>query len=552
MKTISGKQGFILLVCAALLAWCMVQIGEVGNHLQYLIEAPAITVPDDSGAGQTRPNGAVAELLESLRTSSEEWNGIISRWTLDGVVEQATVTTEESACNGRLTLLGEGGQWLHPMLLLYGRLFYPEELQQGTHAILLDEQTALTLFRESAPIDREVQVNGETFRVIGIVRHSKRVGDLTDSGAYIPLATAFDMSLQLDALLVEGEPIPGTGASVAFKTTVTGWQSGGTFIDLGKESMGAWLWLRVLLFVAGILLVLRFIAWLNHGVSYFHRQTKERLQRSYAIRLLPWMTGRVLLLVLGYAGAIGAAAVLLQMMIEPVYTFPEWVPAVLVEWSDIAQAFWNVWQGGAVMRVLRTPELIRLQFLTLLVDGMSALGGVTLGMVYARWIGSRQRIGENLKALYRQGVSVDFVYTDRPLVYADYGYAPCEGEAQLRHGRRTRTMVPMVRIVNVVRALEQLPPSARDGAFVMEVEDGQVDRNCGRWLITCRDGRTTIEPAERDWDLKLPVQTLTRIIYGTQTFQDFTETNAGFDMRMRSPAMDGLFNHHPGLEIRAR
>lgn len=550
MKTISGKQVFILLVCAAVLCWCMVQIDGVGNHLQYLIEAPAVT--ESSGEQQSRPNDSVATMLENLQESASKWDGIISRWTLDGVVERATLSTNENSSTGRLTLLGEGGLWMHPMLLLSGRLFYPEELKNGVKSVILDEQTALALFRESAPIGREAQLGGETFEVIGVVRHTKKVGDLTDSGAYIPLATAFDMNLQLDALQVEGEPIPGTGASVAFKTTVTGWQSDGTFIDLGKESMGAWLWLRVLLFLVGMMLALRFVSWLNHRVSYFFRQAKERLQRIYAVKLFPWMAGQVLMLLLGYGAAVLSAAMMLQMMIEPVYTFPEWVPAVLVEWDDIATAFWNVWQGNAVIQLLRSPELLRLQFLTLLVDGMSALAGVVLGMMYARWIGSRVRVGENLKALCRQGTSVDFVYTERPLIYEDYGYAACEGETEVRHGRHSHRMVPMVRITNVVRTLEQLPPSARDGSFVMEVVDEQINRNCGRWLVTCKDGKTSIEEAERDWDLKLPVQTLTRIIYGTQTFQDFTETNAGFDMRMRSPAMDGLFNHHPILEIRAK
>lgn len=550
MKTISWKQGLILLVCAAVLAWCMVQIDAVGNHLQYLIPAPQLS--QDSSSEQTAPNQAVANLLESLTEASEDWNGIINCWTMNGIVEQATIYNDSGSASGRLTLLGEGGQQLQPMLLRYGRLFFQDELEKGDKVIILDEQTALSIFRESAPIDREVTVANETFRVVGVVRHTKQVGDLTDSGAYIPLATAIQMNLQLDALQVEGEPIAGTGASVAFKTTVTGWQSGGTFIDLGKESMGAWLWLRVLLFVAGMLLVLRFIRWLNHGVGYFFRQIKERLQSAYAIRLALWMAWRVICFLIGYVAAVGAAAVLLQMMIEPVYTFPEWVPAVLVEWEDINTAFWNVWQNGAVMIQMRSTELLRLQFLTLLVDGMSALGGVVLAMSYARWIGSRQRIGENLKALWRQGVSVDYVYTDKPLIYADYGYAACEGETEAKHGKKKRAMVPMVRIINVVRTLEQLPPSVRDGSFVMEVEDEQVKSNSGRWLITCEGGNTTIEEAERDWDLKVPVQTLTRMIYGTQTFQDFTEANAGFDMRMRSPAMDGLFNHHPTMEIHAK
>src|SRR5699024_12556269 len=53
----------------------------------------------------------------------------------------------------------------------------------------------------------------------------------------------------------------------------------------------------------------------------------------------------------------------LPILVEPVYTFPEWVPAVLVEPKDIQTAFWNVWQTSATVVEYRTPELLRLRFL---------------------------------------------------------------------------------------------------------------------------------------------------------------------------------------------
>ena len=88
-----------------------------------------------------------------------------------------------------------------------------------------------------------------------------------------------------------------------------------------------------------------------------------------------------------------------------------------------------------------------------------------------------------------------------------------------------------------------MPAGKRDGAFVLEVVDEQIPANNARWLITCQDGEKTIVEAHRDWDIQLPIAVLTRIVYGTQTFADFLECNAGYDMRMRS-AMDGMFGHH--------
>ena len=44
------------------------------------------------------------------------------------------------------------------------------------------------------------------------------------------------------------------------------------------------------------------------------------------------------------------------------YVFPEYVPAVLVEWDAVRTAFWQVQTAAADYIELRTPELLRLRF----------------------------------------------------------------------------------------------------------------------------------------------------------------------------------------------
>lgn len=235
------------------------------------------------------------------------------------------------------------------------------------------------------------------------------------------------------------------------------------------------------------------------------------------------------------------AALLMNYIIQPVYTFPEWIPTVLVEWKDIAKAFWNVWQDTAVMQELRTPEILRLRWLALLVQGCSAGAGVLLGILYGRMRSSRQLVADSVNALYHQGATVSVIHTRKVIDMTDLGYViTLDGEII---PRRAKT-VPMVRIINAEAILRQMPAGKRDGAFVLEVVDEQIPANNARWLITCQDGEKTIVEANRDWDIQLPIAVLTRIVYGTQTFADFLECNAGYDMRMRSPAMDGMFGHH--------
>lgn len=542
MKTISRKKGFLLILCAAVLTYSLFQIFAVSGHLQYLIPAPAPAVSADP-ANPVRPNEAIDSLSKQLDEQAGEWADTMRRWSLDGAVEQAAFSADANACGGRLVLFGRYGQELHPLALRYGRPIFPEELDSGARVVLLDEQLALALFRVADPIGREVRIGGEGYRVVGIARHTRRVGDTAEGGAYIPLQSVIDLPLTLDVLQVEADPLTGVGAAVSFRTVCDGWQSGGTLIDLGKERMGAWLWLRVLGFVCGTILVLRAVRMLNRSVRGFVRLVRRRLERAYALRLTPWLVWRVLLFVLAYGLCLGVGALLMNFILQPVYTFPEWIPTVLVEWTDIHDTFWKVWGSYSVMRELRTPELARLRFFMLLVNGFSALAGVTLGMVYARWQGAYERIAASLPALRRCGAAVSAVRTTRPLLYEDLGYVPLTGVWP-----GAREAVPMLRIIDAQRVLAQLPPSGKDGTFVLDVTDAQIPDNALRLCITCADGRTAITPTRRDWDLQMSVDTLTSLIYGTTPFQAFTESRTGFDLRMRSPAMDGLFGHHLTVE----
>ena len=558
MKKTPWWQAVLLAAFAVALAFGAYSVSQVGNHLQYLIAPPHKLQTSGGEETPVKPNEPVAQWYAALKDVAEEWDSTMEAWTLGGVMENASLSAEGGGTQGRVTVMGENGTTLHPLQLRFGRNFFPEELRDGAHVIILDEQAALALFRISDPIDRKVTVQGVEYRVIGVARHRKQVGDLTDYGAYIPLMSVIDQDITLDALQVEAAPRIGVGASVSFSTVCGTWQQGGTVIDLGKEGMAATLWLRVLLCFAGATALLRLIGWLNGQVRSYAKQYRQQLQVRYALSLMPQLAGMILLFCLGYGGAAALAAVLMNVIIQPVYTFPEWIPAVLVEWEDIAAAFWKVWQTSATLREMRSPVILRLRYFTLLIQGCSAATGVLLALWYDRRRTALQDVAESLPEMRRQGVVVSVIRTARPIAFGELGYVPCaesevwqrepDGAVRRRRGRKT---TPMLRIIHVQRLLEQLPASPKDGSFVLEVTDAQIPANNARWEITCEKGVKTVERAERDWDIQLPVQTLARVVYGSGTFHDFLENNADFDLRMRSPAMDGLFDQHMPLTEQA-
>lgn len=559
-KKASWWQNVLLAAFVIALAFGAWQADQVGDHLQYLVMPPDLVevTPPSSEDSETTPapmttNRGIVDAIESLKNRVTEWETTMECWTVGGVMEKRSLSCDVESVAARVELMGENGLLLHPLFLREGRLFYPDELKNGEKVILLDEQLALALFNYPYPVGRELSLEGITYRVIGVVRHTKQVGDLTDYGAYVPLMSILDASVTLDALQVEAKPRKGTGASVSFQLAEK-WGSevigkSGTYHDLGKESMGARLWLRVLLFVAGMTLCLRAIRWLNGKVAYYGKRYRQQLQHKYAIRLMPELIGVILLFAAGYGLSIGCLGLLMYYIIQPVYTFPEWIPTILVEWKDIGTAFWKVWQVPAVMVELRSPEILRLRWLDLLIKGCSAGAAVLLALRYARTRALSDEMNDSLTGLYREGVLVSMLRTTRPIAMAELGYVPCEetdawqpGPLHPRRRRRRGQSTPMMRVINAERILNQLAPGKRDGTFVVEIVDSRIEANNVRWQITCKDGEKTMKEVSRDWDLQLPIETLTRIVYGSQTFADFLENNAGYDMKMHSPAMDALFD----------
>ena len=557
-KKASWWQNVLLAALIVALAFGAYQAEQVGDHLQYLVLAPEqAEMPEDTAASDDpeappavwRPNQPIADAVKRLENAAEEWDTTMDRWTVGGVMEKRSISCDKGNAQARVELMGERGLMLHPLFLTEGRLFYPQELEKGEKVIVLDQQLALELFQISSPVGFEVNLEGVTYRIIGIVRHRKRVGDLTEYGAYIPLMSVIDQQLTVDALQVEAAPRQGLGANVSFESIATGWMAGGSFYDLGKESMGARLWLRVLLFVAGMTLCLRLIRWLGGRVRYYSKRYRQQLQRKYAIALMPELIGVILLFVVGYGLAAGLLALLMAYIIQPVYTFPEWIPDILVEWENIAAAFWKVWQNPAVMMELRTPEILRLRWLDLLIKGCSAGAAVLLALRYARSRALDDEMNDSLTGLYREGVLVSLLRTTRPIAMGELGYVPCvetdawqDAPTHPRRRHRRGQSTPMMRVINAERILTQLSAGKRDGSFVVEITDERIEENNHRWQITCKDGEKTIKEVSRDWDLQLPIETFTRIVYGSQKFADFLENNAGYDMKMHSPAMDGLFD----------
>jgi hypothetical protein len=554
----------VLIIFLGVMTYSIIQVKSVGSNLQYVVEAPDLQQTDiaassdsESGSTTSYPNQALKEWKESLDDSAETLSQGVSAWTMGGVIQSTTITDTkgETSSDARIDLLGENAFTVHPRYLLYGRTFYDEELKNGDKVVMLDEQLALKLYSVADPIDRTVMINNEEYRIVGIVRHTKQVGDYMDMGAYIPLMSLMSQNVKPTAIVVEATPISGAGANVTFTNAMKEWKSGGTVIDLGKETMAATLWLRFLIFLAGFVVTLRVIKRLNQEVTIYHKKYHASLQNVYAIHLMPQLVGHIVLYAIGYALCAGALALLINYLITPVYTFTEWVPTVLVEWDDITTAFWNVWQTSATTIEFRTPELLRLRFFTVVLQACTACVGLIVALIYGKNRSQEQKLKDTLTTLYQEHVAVSFVRTEKPVLFAAMGYIPCTAsEEEIDCGekkKKLRKTTAMIRIVDAKEVLRLMPNTEREGSFVLRITDASIKQNNETYCVTCNAEGKKVTEIDRDYDLSLPVETLARLVYGSENFQDYLESHADYDLKMRSHTMEGFFAHHMKIEGRA-
>ncbi|MEG2604655.1 MAG: ABC transporter permease [Clostridia bacterium] len=404
LKTQKGL--LLLLLCAfCVLAYAFVQTEQVDAHFQRVFlppeqvtktgaqgASPDVTELGGATSGDTgRTNGAsvdnsgLRELRKSAKEITDTLAGACESCALYAVAQPASISVEDGeSLSARLVGMEESYYGVRSFSLSVGRILYPEEFRNGTRVVILSEQLAVALFRYAEPLEREVLIAGEKYRVVGIDKRGKRMGDELNYAAYIPYQAMEKSNLELTTMVYEGIPVKGAGGWSAFQSAAARLGKTGTTISLSKESMNATMPARLLGIACGIALGLFLIGQLNQVFTRLMAQIRRRLVDTYAVKLLWWGLGRGLLLALGYAACALVLAQLFIWLVDPVYTFPEWVPAILVEPKDIQTAFWNVWQTPATAIELRTPELLRLRFYRELTGWASGVSALLIGALWGK------------------------------------------------------------------------------------------------------------------------------------------------------------------------
>ena len=375
----------LLVIALAAMAFAWVNIQAVPGTFQHVYAAPQ---PAAAAEGEKETNSGLRDARLKTRELETELEGACEDMTLYALSQPASVSIPDGGKSVSARLVGVEESWFYLKLpvLLNGRQLYPDECVYGERVAMVDEQLAVALFQYAEPLGEEIEIGGQRYRIVGVIKAGKRVGDQMEYSLYVPLRSLEETNVSLTALVYEARPVQGAGGWSAFQTAAQK-LGDGTTISLIKERMNAAMPMRMLFTLLGMALALWGVRWMNRRSARFAAAYHDRLQTQYAARLVGFAVGRLVLLALGYLACAAALAWLFTRLVEPVYTFPEWVPAVLVEPKDIQTAFWNVWQTSATVVEYRTPELLRLRFLremmawscgavALLLGSLAGAGGV--------------------------------------------------------------------------------------------------------------------------------------------------------------------------------
>lgn len=342
-------------------AWALLAVGAVmmlislGNLLAARELLQYAVVP------RGEMDAAVSQLLTVKREVADTLADCTSALAVGGVTEKASVSAGSVNQTCAVYAVGEGWFEADPVFLTAGRRLTETELKLGDKVAMVDEQLAFQLFGSELPEDAKATIDGVEYAVVGAYRHRRSVGEAAQYSAYVPLLSANQNAR--DELLFIAVPVANTGARTMFESTMrANWEQDGCFISIGKEALRQRMIVRMLLLVFGLSVIFRLMRRMNGAAARSWTRFQERLRWNYFKTAAPSLMAFLGICLIGYGALLALLYALAAFSIQPLYTFTEWVPENVVEWSSLKAVFWSLAGDSAKLVRVGTRELRIVEF----------------------------------------------------------------------------------------------------------------------------------------------------------------------------------------------
>ena len=226
--------------------------------------------------------------------------------------------------------------------LIEGRLISESDIKNARKVIVIDDATALTLFKGETALDASIIINNTTFRIIGVIDSARRIGEINSSVAYVPITTASREMLEMETIEITAKGIDTISSAAILENTLRVWNSSGSFYNFSKMKIGAALPLRWVFVALGIKTILILGSILRQNMYTNLKQYQVRLRHHYINELIPGIFVNVSISIIEVLVLAALSYVIALVCTKPLYIFGEWIPEVFVDLSSIINTFWNL------------------------------------------------------------------------------------------------------------------------------------------------------------------------------------------------------------------
>ena len=323
-----------------------------------------LTGPDLMQYAFRPPESRDTTLTRQLEAAREAMGERFPLLTLHGQKSGVTLSAGSASVND-VCLYMTGSRWneVYPRKLISGRPVSGIDSEQKSKVIVLDRETAFTLFGEADPLGKPVTFGDTKLEVVGVAEHSRSLGETGSQAAWVPL----DVFTDCDLLVLSAPGATDASLRTAFQTGAAEVFGAGTLVSMSREKISATIMPRFALLVLALWLLKRWLKILGRFGSNQIRLVREKGKQCYFGRLFPYALGRILPLLLLVALTIGAGFGLALLAVSPIRAFPDWVPESLGDFSAWVSRFWDLVRASAQPVSLQTPEQAAVRFYAVLV-----------------------------------------------------------------------------------------------------------------------------------------------------------------------------------------